>query len=476
MTLDLNEHRQAHVLERPTDAQTGDTSTDELMPNADLKDLAAEHGVRLKDLLVLASQNDPFNSGTPKDRELARWFATDIGNGTTHVRREHYRRLHRENSAMPDGSPYENTDKVWHTLGSAAKQARYLGLVHPERFTDQRNPPPHVYAHPLDASEPRVDLEPSYWSLPEIDTSALGDVYLPLPRLTLEGYEYTPARQPRHVEVWCEKSTMDDVLLPVCERHGVNLTTASGFQSITGSYQLLKRAERHAKDTVVLYISDFDPAGKHMPRAVARQLEFWSTRLGLRHRVLVQPLVLTVEQVRHYQLPRIPIKDSDRRKGAFEEAFGTGAVELDALEALHPGELARIVEAAILEHRDAALEGDFIRAGGAAYDLVNAASNAACSEYQDELAAFQEEVGLVAGRYQAELDDLAERLDDDMRPYRAKGERLRQAITDRMAEMLTSLALPPEPEPVAPPINADEYLLDTSRDFMTQLREYRRWK
>jgi hypothetical protein len=41
--------------------------------------------------------------------------------------------------------------------------------------------------------------------------------------------------------------------------------------------------------------------------------------------------------VRQYRLPRTSIKPSELRKQRFEDTFGTGAVELDALETLHPG-------------------------------------------------------------------------------------------------------------------------------------------
>ena len=39
---------------------------------------------------------------------------------------------------------------------------------------------------------------------------------------------------------------------------------------------------------------------------------------------------------------------TELRREKFEERFGAGANELDALEALHPGVLAEIVEQAIL--------------------------------------------------------------------------------------------------------------------------------
>ena len=73
--------------------------------------------------------------------------------------------------------------------------------------------------------------------------------------------------------------------------------------------------------------------------AVARKIEFAQQDLD----VTLDPVVLTEEQCRDYRLPRTPIKDSERRGARFEARFGAGATELDALEALHPGELARIV-------------------------------------------------------------------------------------------------------------------------------------
>ena len=66
----------------------------------------------------------------------------------------------------------------------------------------------------------------------------------------------------------------------------------------------------------------------------------------------LDPLVLTEEQCRQYRLPRTPIKETDRRGPKFEERFGEGATELDALEALHPGELARIVRREIERYID----------------------------------------------------------------------------------------------------------------------------
>jgi len=161
----------------------------------------------------------------------------------------------------------------------------------------------------------------------------------------LPGYSITPPEiaEPYAVELWIEKYSMADVLGPIARRYGVTLITGVGELSLTRVHELVERVSEHRRKTRIIYISDFDPAGNAMPVSIARKIEFMLRRDGLDLDIRLDPLLLTREQVEHYRLPRITIKDSERRKGAFEERFGEGAVELDALEALHPGELARLV-------------------------------------------------------------------------------------------------------------------------------------
>ena len=81
----------------------------------------------------------------------------------------------------------------------------------------------------------------------------------------------------------------------------------------------------------VIYLSDFDPGGQNMPKTVARKVEFTIARFGLDVDVQLIPLALSAEQCRRYKLPRTPIKETERRKDAFEKKHGEGATELDAL-------------------------------------------------------------------------------------------------------------------------------------------------
>jgi hypothetical protein len=150
---------------------------------------------------------------------------------------------------------------------------------------------------------------------------------------------------------------MNDILDPLGQVYGVNIVTGLGELSHTRCVELIQRARQ--RPVRILYVSDFDPGGMSMPVAVARKIEF-----ALRSEsadeldIQVRPVVLTHDQCVRYQLPRTPLKASERRAANFEVRFGEGATELDALEALHPGELRRILVREIERYYDTSLEGE----------------------------------------------------------------------------------------------------------------------
>ena len=122
--------------------------------------------------------------------------------------------------------------------------------------------------------------------------------------------------------------------------------------SITRVRELMKRIVELDRPARIFYLSDFDPGGISMPMSVARKAEY-AVRCdhpGLDLQVV--PLAMSREQVAQYGLPTIPIKETEVRADKFMERQEVdGAVELDALEALHPGELAEIVTEAIRPFR-----------------------------------------------------------------------------------------------------------------------------
>ena len=75
------------------------------------------------------------------------------------------------------------------------------------------------------------------------------------------------------IEIWCEKSTINDILLPLGQRYRCNVVTGVGEMSRTRCVELVARAREHGRPTIILYLSDFDPGGVSMPTAVARKIE-----------------------------------------------------------------------------------------------------------------------------------------------------------------------------------------------------------
>lgn len=148
------------------------------------------------------------------------------------------------------------------------------------------------------------------------------------------------------IEIFC---TMNDILLPICERYGANLVTGLGELSITSVYLLAKRVVQANKPVRIFYISDFDPAGESMPVAVGRKIEYFARNYqDLANKdIKLIPLMLTSIQCAEYKLPRTPIKETEKRKEKFEDKHGQGATELDAMEALHPGKMEEIIVEAI---------------------------------------------------------------------------------------------------------------------------------
>jgi hypothetical protein len=151
-------------------------------------------------------------------------------------------------------------------------------------------------------------------------------------------------RQQRYyVEVWMEKSSVLDEVLPVAKEYMVNVVGSLGEMSLTAVVGLVERVVRSARPTRIFYISDFDPAGRGMPLSVSRKLEYLLRRQRAHPQVKLCTLMLTGSQCRRYDLPRTPIRRSNRRKARFECYHGSGATELDALAALHPGTISRLL-------------------------------------------------------------------------------------------------------------------------------------
>jgi hypothetical protein len=269
------------------------------------------------------------------------------------------------------------------------------------------------------------------------------------------------------------------------------------MQSISNVVKLLQRIARIDQPVRIFYLSDFDPGGETMPRAVARQLEFWQAQYAPRADIKLTPLVLTREQVERYQLDRIPIKASDQRREGFEGRHGEGACELDALEARHPGELARLVRAALDPYQDhahaqrlAAAEQQAQRAAADAWeealetawqaaraaqgDSPTGASIASAESVTDELTAIAADAQPILACYTAELERLRDELAGALAPLQDRLTRA-AAVVQEAADTFDP-ALPERPAPAVAPPDERGWLFASDRDYLAQLDAYQAYR
>ena len=212
-----------------------------------IKEVAKENGMSVKDLLAFSPNNDPFYVGSKGQMEKAEWFNEiydKMGRPLEcHVRRAHYWFISQPipERKKPDGSIYENTKKDENYLNLASKYARYAGLVPVENIIDRRNPKPIVNINIWENETP-TEIKDG------IDAdSIIEDIvghFLCWNKYNTQAY---------HLELWCEKSTMNDVLEPIGRRHGINIVTGLGELSVTAVHQLIRRMEKLEKPVRIFY-------------------------------------------------------------------------------------------------------------------------------------------------------------------------------------------------------------------------------
>src|SRR5262249_25064862 len=122
--------------------------------------------------------------------------------------------------------------------------------------------------------------------------------------------------------------------------------------------------------------------------------------------VKLHHLGLTRDQVRFWQLPGDPTKISDRSSAAFRAAYGDLATEIDALEALRPGELNTLVRTAAAPYRDLELARQRAKARAEAQQQVDEAWTVATAKQQGEIEAISDEMRAITDRYRERLEQI----------------------------------------------------------------------
>lgn len=365
----------------------------------------AEAACGLNAMTVLAAQNDPFRVDTASGHRDGEWLAVNaaklgLGDRVVHLRGLHYMLVSGE-VVKPNGTPYTNTDPDWFWLvNSPAKAARWLGYVPFEQIKDARSSPPVIrrferpFPRPylftgVDVTIPDVDeLEPT------IDVSGFNGV------------------QPFKLVLFGEKSSLEDVLEPIAFDHEADLYLPAGEISDTFLYTMAKVGAEDGRPMVVFTLSDCDPAGWQMPISIARKLQALKAVAFPDLEFQVRRIGLFPDQVRAYVLPSTPLKATERRADKWSKAMGVEQTEVDALSALQPTLLDRLVRETIYPFVDWSLSRRVVEAKREWLAQAQARLDAQLD--QDELDRIRREAAVKLDSLQVEIDAINDALRIDV--------------------------------------------------------------
>jgi hypothetical protein len=463
---------------------------------ADLFALAAKLRRRQESLYTLGSPNDPWMADADFRSKHAYWVADIFERfeiqSRIHARYIHYRLVSQETPILQvDDTPYVNSVDCFNRLCDAIRDARYLDLISTEVIIDRRNPEP-IINHASD-SNVAAEIEIDDGS---IDRHEFGLSYAP-PDVNLPEVVFTQEPsigQPYHLEIWIEKSTMNEVLLPLGREYGINVASFIGEVSATACKNLVDRAIASGKPVRIAYISDFDPAGLDMPISAAVKIDFFAKKSDADLDIRLEPVALTEEQCIQYQLPRTPIKKTETRLAGFEARYGEGAVELDALEALHPGVLWEILVKYIDRYYDHDLDQEIEDAVEQYRDQLESAEAEIEERYSEQISDIDDQRERIAAAFKRVNDPAeaaytlamkeAKRIyDEALKRVHAEIDEMEDRLVTRAETMLTRMkaaleeAVPnPDlfdwPEP-AQGDEDDDALYDSTRDYVEQVDVYR---
>ena len=303
---------------------------------ATIKQTAKKLGIPISDLIVLGQQNDPYYIGTVSEVRSAEWIAeivkqylTERGRKKVHDRAIHYYTLSR-NLKRPINKAewrlFKGDNNDFHWVMNSIRNARILGFILWECIEDKKNPQP--------------DINSYYWSHEDIDQIQISveDIAKAVSKDQRFLILNPQLQQLYHVEIWTEKTTINDILLPLGKEYGVNIVSFSGQSTSTGVFELINRITIAKKPVRILYISDYDKYGHNMPVSCGRKIQWFLDNFDLPADVKLCKILLTEEQVKKYQLPSAP--DSINK------------VEIDALEVYYPNETRNIVMEALNQYVD----------------------------------------------------------------------------------------------------------------------------
>ena len=151
---------------------------------------------------------------------------------------------------------------------------------------------------------------------------------------------FIPTPRPyNEIELWVEKDSIRNFLNNLAAKYRLSIQVLKGFASLSMYRKaLIRAAERGVRK--ILYIGDFDPSGLLIEKVAEREMD---GRRGLE----VKRIALTLDQVRRFRPPSVPVNRKDSRARDYTAKYGDRCWEV---EALRPRTLFRLVEEKLREN------------------------------------------------------------------------------------------------------------------------------
>jgi hypothetical protein len=162
--------------------------------------------------------------------------------------------------------------------------------------------------------------------------------------------------QPIRVEVWVEKDSLSGIIERACEPLDVPYFACKGYTSASAIWEaahrrILKRYAKAGQDTVIIHLGDHDPSGIDMSRDIEDRLRRFSspTNGDFRPTIRVNRIALNMDQIKEFDPPPNPAKETDPRAKKYVEEYGEDSWELDALE---PATIVSLIQESIRTYMD----------------------------------------------------------------------------------------------------------------------------
>lgn len=152
--------------------------------------------------------------------------------------------------------------------------------------------------------------------------------------------------QPYYVEVWFEKDALLGIFERASEFYRLPMISCRGYGSDSTWWEAAMRINEISnsgkygenKKAIILHFGDHDPSGLDMTRDIEARLNLFGCYPKVRR------MALNMNQVREYDPPPNPAKETDSRFTDYQEKFGDECWELDALP---PDMLVKLVNATV---------------------------------------------------------------------------------------------------------------------------------